>query len=1308
MFNDATRIEHLDEQEWSALMAAVTSFEQAWRERRPAIEEFLTGADKERVPLLIELVHVELEFRLKDGEPARVEEYLARFPELAEEQMAVDLIAAEFELRRRSEPNLALSSYLERFPKYRSKLPARIASVTLAARDVGSVTPPHVSSRRADPPPAVAGYEILGLLGRGGMGVVYRALQINLNRPVALKFLPADCASDPVWLERFQREAQTASALNHPNICTIYDTSQAGGRPYLSMEFIEGRTLETMIRNRPAMEELARLFRQAARALAAAHAAGVVHRDIKPQNIMVRGDGIVKMLDFGLARRLQEKPAVKLASSGHQTDPGTRLGTILYMSPEQARAEPVDTASDVFSLGVVMYELSAGRHPFGGDAEMTILNAIINHQPVPPARINPEIPASLDALIQQMLAKDERLRPTATEVDAALQEIQNRFLNGGDRTIPPPPARFTVGRHTERAALRAALENAANGYGSLVCVAGEPGVGKTTLIEDFLRGVSATSRGCRCARGQCSERLAGTEPYLPVVDALGDLLCGDETGSVARLMKAVAPTWYAQVAPSAQDAPAESSTGARAASQQAMLREFANLVDEVSRHAPLVLFIDDIHWADGSTVDLLVYLGRRLQSLRVLIVVTYRPTELLLTAHPFHRVKLELQSKGLCRELPLDLLVREDLDRYLALAFPNHAFQADFVDLVYSRTEGNPLFMVDLLRYLRERGVIAELDGRWSLARELPDLRRDLPESIRGMIQRELERLSESDRRLLAAASVQGSEFDSAILSSVLPQDAPSIEERLQVLARTYGLVRLLRESEFPDRTLTQRYAFVHLLYQQALYADLPPSRRASLAVALAQALEAHHSDRCPAVASELACLYEVGRDFARAAQNFGLASQNAARLFAHREAADLAQRGSRLILSLPESAERDAIELPLQTTLAMQLQLIEGFAAPSAKQAYTRARDLCTRISNESALFPIVWGLWLHYKARSELTLALELAEELRSLARERGEPALLLQAQQALTVTSLCRGELAAALRHMEFAATLYDPARHRSHSSQFGQDPGVACKSFGAVALWLLGFPDEARRQSDDALHLSGELAQPNSLVLALHFAAMLYQLDRDSHRAGVCAEACAAVAREHGYSFWLAGSEIMHGWARAAGGDPAGIDLLRKGLRDWIATGSVTYQPYFLGLLAEVLLQHGEIAESRRTIEQAVILAQQTNEGLYAAELHRLRGEIIARGSIESASNPQPDADGANHEAAAEEQFRRALDIARRQGARSAQLRATMSLLRLLKNHDRATPIRQDLSALLAAFTEGHDTPDHREAQALLDNSQNSGS
>src|SRR5262249_5668690 len=224
--------------------------------------------------------------------------------------------------------------------------------------------------------------------------------------------------------------------------------------------------------------------------------------------------------------------------------------------------------------------------------------------------------------------------------------------------------------------------------------------------------------------------------------------------------------------------------------------------------------------------------------------------------------------------------------------------------------EGHPLFLVDLMRDLRERGIVAKVVGNWSLARELPDLRRELPESVRSMVQRELERLSADDRKLLAAASVQGNEFDSAILANVLQIDAAGLEERLQVLDRTYAMVRLVRESEFPDRTLTQRYAFVHLLYQQALYAELSPSRRAGLAAALARALQKHHRSACLPVAAELACLYEVGRDFARSAQQYELAAQNAARLFAHREAVVLALRGLRLLENLPGGAERDALEL--------------------------------------------------------------------------------------------------------------------------------------------------------------------------------------------------------------------------------------------------------------------------------------------------------------------------------------------------------------------------------------------------------------
>ncbi len=1269
--------------EWSALKDAVNRFEAAWRQGlTPPIEDFLPAESPLRRRVLVELVHIDLELRLKAGQPVRIEEYLARFPELsADAAVVVDLIAAEFEMRRRGEPGVTFDQLIKRFPQYRDRLAAENDRPTVS----GPVTPRSRADRTDEVAPEVSGYDLLERLGRGGMGVVYKARQKSLDRLVALKFLPKVCSHDPVWLDRFHREAATASALNHPNICTIYDTGESGGRHFICMELIDGRTLDALIRAPTGMEEMVRLFRQAASAVAAAHAAGVVHRDIKPHNMMVRADGIVKVLDFGLARRLGATGAASPAAAEHETDLGTRIGTVLYMSPEQASAEPADTASDVFSLGVVLYELTTGRHPFQMDSEVGTLNAIASHEAAPPSRLNLEIPADLDGLVQRMLAKTPNLRPTAAEVATALGQMWRRGFSAASSAATYPGKRLTVGREQEIAALRSGFAAAAAGRGSLISVAGEPGIGKTTLVDGFLGDAVATDANCQIAHGHCSERLAGSEAYLPVIDALGNLLRNDVTGAVAQLMKAVSPTWYAQVAPAAKVASTlDPAAESWAPSQQAMLREFTNLFQELSRRGPVVLFLDDIHWADDSTIDLLRYLGRQLSALRVLVVVTYRPTELLLGPHPFHRLKLELQVQGVGVDLHLSLLGRNDIDHYLSLAFPGHAFPWDFANLVYHRTEGSPLFMVDLMRYLRERGVIARSGLSWLLARELPNLLQELPESVRSMVQRELERLGDADRRLLAAASVQGNEFDSAVLAGALQLHAAEVEERLQALDQTYGLVRLVHEAELPDRTLNLHYSFVHGLYQQSLYADLPPSRRSALAAALGQTLEHHQGERSTAAAAQLACLYEVGRDFGRAARQFGFAALNDARVFAHREAVVLAQRGLRLLEHLPETPERDALELPLQTALGLQLQVTEGFAKPAAKQAYSRARELCARTSGSPGLFSIMWGLWLDSKVRSELARALELAEELRELAQQQGEPALMLQAQQALTVTSLCRGEPCAALRHMEYAATLYDPARHRAHSAQFGQDPGVACKAFGAVALWALGFPDEARLQCEEAVRLSHELSQPSSQALALHFASMLHQLCRDSHRARVCAEACGAIADEHGFSFWRAGAAVMSGWARANGGDfAAGVEQLHQGIHDWKETGSVTYQTYYLGLLAEALWRQGQIAAAGAVLDEALVLAERTGEGLYASELHRLRGEVFAVNREE-----------------VEQDFRRALEIARRQNARSFELRSAVSLARLLQRRGAPAEGHRLLAECYAGFKEGLNTPDLQDARLLL--------
>jgi predicted ATPase len=506
--------------------------------------------------------------------------------------------------------------------------------------------------------------------------------------------------------------------------------------------------------------------------------------------------------------------------------------------------------------------LTTGQHPFASDSPIGVLHAILSREPVAPGHLKQGIPAELDGLILRMLDKDARLRPTATEVAGALLGLGAEVTIKETGAAVFPGKRSTVGRETEHAEIRAAFESAAAGPGLLLCVAGEPGIGKTTLVEGFLAELATRRGSCNIARGRCSERLGRTEAYLPFLEVLESLLRSETGESVERTMKLLAPTWYRQIVPSVDNSSGlRSIVDAGVTSQDRMKRELGTLLLELCRLRPLVAFLDDLQWADASTIDLLAYLAGRFESTRILIVVTYRASELLVGKHPFLTVKLDLQARGVCREVPLGFLGRRDIEAYLALEFPNHRFPADFPTIIHTHTEGSPLFMVDLLRYLRDRKVIARDQGGWVVAPSMPDIRRDLPESVRSMIELKIDQIKDTDRRLLMAASVRGYEFDSAVVAEALSMDAGEVEERLEFLDRVHSFVRLVGEQEFPDRTLTLRYRFVHILYQNVLYRLLTPARKSSLGAATAQALLDHHGQQSAMLASELALLFEIARD---------------------------------------------------------------------------------------------------------------------------------------------------------------------------------------------------------------------------------------------------------------------------------------------------------------------------------------------------------------------------------------------------------------------------------------------------------------
>jgi tetratricopeptide (TPR) repeat protein/predicted Ser/Thr protein kinase len=739
----------------------------------------------------------------------------------------------------------------------------------------------------------VGKYEITAELGRGGMGAVFEGRDLRLGRSVALKFLHERTARDRTAVERFFREARAASALNHPNIVTVFDIGEGESGWFIAMELIQGRTLRSLAREGLSIDRLADIGAQVATALSIAHAAGIVHRDIKPENIMVREDGYVKVLDFGLAHLAPETAGGPEKETELATCPGSLLGTLGYMSPEQGRGEPVTAATDVFSLGIILYELATGRHPFQSESQAGMLHGILTRPPVPPARVKHGIPSSLDALVMQMLEKSPHSRPASVEVAAALSGSALASATVGPQKDEIAASRRVVGRRQQLVELSNSFEAAAAGHGLMTCIAGEPGIGKTTLVEDFFSDLGARDRICTIARGRCSERLAGTEAYLPFLEALESLLDGPLADPVANAMKLLAPTWYVQVLPCSREDPslARVMDEAKGASQERLIREMVALLLEVSRLRPLIFFCDDLHWADLSTVDLLSYIASKSGSMRLLLVCTYRPSELLLGRHPFQKVKLELQSHGLCHEIVLGFLSGEDIELYLSLEFPGHCLPPALPPLILSKTEGNPLFMADMVRYLRDRGVIAEQEGRWTLAQSVPDLERELPESVRSMIQRKVDQLGDDDRRLLVVASVQGHEFDSAVVAKTLGIEAPDVEDRLEVLDRIHGFVRLLSERQFPDSTLALRYCFVHILYQNALYGSLTTTRKASLSAAVAQTLLGLCDGRSSENAAELALLFEAARDFARASDCFVAAATNAAIVCANQESIGMLQR---------------------------------------------------------------------------------------------------------------------------------------------------------------------------------------------------------------------------------------------------------------------------------------------------------------------------------------------------------------------------------------------------------------------------------
>lgn len=462
---------------------------------------------------------------------------------------------------------------------------------------------------------------------------------------------------------------------------------------------------------------------------------------------------------------------------------------------------------------------------------------------------------------------------------APVSRVRPAPAAGAAQAQPPGTGAGLVGREAELAQLQGWLETALGGERQVVFVTGEPGIGKTALVDAFLQEAAATARWW-VGRGQCVEHYGAGEAYGPVLEALGRLGGAREGERLVAVLARHAPTWLAQMpALAGEDELALLLRRAPGTLPQRMLGELAEALEVLTATQPLVLVIEDLQWVDYSTLELIATLARRPEEARLLLIGTYRPVDVIVHGHPLRGIEQELRAHGHCQGLPLGCLPEAAVAAWVTARFPGREIPAGLARLVYHRTDGNPLFMINVVDYLVRQGLVIEADTDVKLTAGPRELEGVVPDSLRQMIDKRVESLSENDQRTLEAASVAGTEFAAAVVAAGLGEEHAAVEERCHRLVRRGQFLGQAGTEEWPDGTVSARYAFAHALYQTVLYDRVPAGRRAELHRRVAEREEQGQQDQAGARAALLAMHFERGRDYRRAVKYLGQAADNALRL---------------------------------------------------------------------------------------------------------------------------------------------------------------------------------------------------------------------------------------------------------------------------------------------------------------------------------------------------------------------------------------------------------------------------------------------
>jgi hypothetical protein len=650
-----------------------------------------------------------------------------------------------------------------------------------------------------------------------------------------------------------------------------------------------------------------------------------------------------------------------------------------------------------------------------------------------------------------------------------------------------------------------------------------------------------------------------------------------------------------------------------------MLREFAFLMEAVSADRPLVLVLEDLHWSDQGTVDLVSVLAQRPEGARALLLGTYRPAEATVLDHPFVRVVATLRARRRCREIALEYLSRDHVTAYLPHRFRDSAVHDDVAAVVHAHTDGNPLFVVRLVEHLLDRGWLTEDGGVWRLSTTSETIEQDVPDDVQQLIQGQLRFVSRAERDVLDVASVAGVAFDAPAVTAALDRAIDEVESLCDELCRPRRWLRRRRSVEWPDGTLAARYAFGHSLYQRVLYDGLSPTRRAVLHQRIGERLEAGYGARTNEVAGELALHFQRSRDRRRAVQYLEQAAVRAYDRRAYRDAVACLEPALRLLGELPETPDRARDELRLRKLNTVVLSQTAGYAADALLENLTRARGLSERLADPAGLFDVLCALFLLHGHGADAARAERIGQELSPLS-ERLDASAVLEASFLRGGLALWSGDLDAAESFL--AKAVSSPVALEEADRPYGVNPVVAARSFEGLRRWVRADPDGAWAMQGEATALAERLGRPFTVAHAATFTAFLSVLDGRWAEAARAATRAIDLSEEYGFPLWHGTALVSRGRAlvEEAEGERGlaeireGLDLLRQARLQLAASLWISFH-------AAACLRLCRIDEGLAAVDTGLTHCRETGARFFEAELWRLKGEMILQGAL-SRSDPRP--------------------------------------------------------------------------------------